>query len=88
MKKFIILTPIYNDWESLEKLLQEINFEISKWNAKVSIFVINDASDQKRPPLDQSYESIESIKIINMKINRGHARCYAAGLKFIIEKEN
>ena len=28
-----------------------------------------------------------SIKIIDMKINKGHARCNAAGLKYIFEKE-
>ena len=28
MKKFTILIPIYNDWESLEKLLDEINSSV------------------------------------------------------------
>ena len=29
MKKFIILIPIFNDWKSLEKLLNEINNNIN-----------------------------------------------------------
>ena len=41
--------------------------------------------------LDQKYLAnlgkLKSIKIINMKENRGHARCNAAGLKYIFEKE-
>ena len=27
MKKIIFLMPVYNDWESLNKLLKEIDFE-------------------------------------------------------------
>ena len=30
MKKIIILLPVYNDWESLNKVLEEINSVISK----------------------------------------------------------
>ena len=32
MKKIIILIPIYNDWESLSKLLNDINQEIENIN--------------------------------------------------------
>ena len=28
------------------------------------------------------------MKILNMKKNQGHTRCFATGLKFIAEKEN
>ena len=50
MKKIIILIPIFNDWESLKKLLIEINENIS--NLKDIIFdclVINDASNIDQP---------------------------------------
>ena len=30
MKKIVILLPVYNDWESLNKVLDEINLVISK----------------------------------------------------------
>ena len=35
MKKYIILIPIYNDRESLKKLIENINQEISIWLSKV-----------------------------------------------------
>ena len=88
MKKIVILTPIYNDWKSLLKLIEKIDFEISKWNFYVSIYIVNDASTEKRPTIDKILKNIKSIKVINMKNNLGHARCYATGLKFLIEKEN
>ena len=46
MKKYIILIPIYNDRESLTKLIDTINFEIKDLNSEISIVIINDASSQ------------------------------------------
>ena len=88
MKKFVILIPIYNDWKSLLKLVEQIDLEISEWNSNVSIFIINDASTEKKPLNELTLKNIKSIKVINMKNNSGHARCYAAGLKFLTEKED
>jgi glycosyltransferase involved in cell wall biosynthesis len=88
MKKYIILIPIYNDRESLTKLIENINSEIKDLNSEISIVVINDASSQQIIDDYQNTENINSIEIINMKENRGHARCIASGLKYIFEKKN
>jgi glycosyltransferase involved in cell wall biosynthesis len=87
MKKFIILIPIYNDRESLTKLIRDINSEIECINSEISIIVINDASSQQIIDEYQNTNNINSIEIINMKENRGHARCIASGLKYIYEKK-
>ena len=87
MKKFIILIPIYNDRESLVKLIENINLEVKDLNSEISIIVINDASSQQIIDQYQNIENINSIEIINMKENRGHARCIASGLKYINEKK-
>jgi glycosyltransferase involved in cell wall biosynthesis len=50
-------------------------------------FVINDASSQQITDEYQNTENIKSIEIIYMKENRGHARCIASGLKYILEKK-
>ena len=87
MKKYIILIPIYNDRESLTKLIENINSEIEGINSEISIIVINDASSQQIIEEYQNNKNINSIEIINMKENRGHARCIASGLKYIFEKK-
>ena len=33
MKKFIILIPLFNDWKSVSKLLNEIDLQINNWDA-------------------------------------------------------
>ena len=87
MKKYTILIPIYNDRESLTKLIENINEELNGVNAEVSILVINDASSQQIVDTYPNLENIHSFEIINMKQNRGHARCIASGLKYIYEKK-
>ena len=87
MKKYIILIPIYNDRESLTKLIEDINFEAKSLSAEISVIIINDASSQQIIDKYQNTENINSIEIVNMKENRGHTRCIASGLKYIFEKK-
>ena len=85
--KIILLIPIYNDRESLKKLIENINFEVKDLSSEISVVVINDASSQQIADTYQNLENINSFEIINMKENRGHARCIATGLKYIFEKK-
>ena len=86
MKKIYILIPIYNDWESVSKLINEVNYFIKDVNAEFSIIIVNDASNHDRGEEKKNLENIQSIKILNMKENKGHSRCIATGLKYISEK--
>ena len=85
--KIIILVPIYNDWQSASKLIEEINSKVSGLDFQFSIIIVNDASTEQQAMHVPNIENLQSIKIVNMKENRGHARCIASGLKYIFEKE-
>jgi glycosyltransferase involved in cell wall biosynthesis len=88
MKKIKILIPVYNDWESVFKLLENINLEASKIDINFSVIIVNDSSTDSKPKLSSNLDNLKSIQIIHMKENKGHARCNAAGLKYIYEKED
>jgi len=88
VKKFKILIPIYNDWKSVFKLLENIDLEIKNWNAIVSVLIINDASTEEKAITKFNFQNLETVKIINMKENRGHARCIASGLKYLSKNED
>jgi len=86
MKKIKILIPIYNDWKSAFKLLENIDKGLEAWDsdvAHISVIIVNDASTEERPVNTFNFNSLKSIQVINMKDNKGHARCNAAGLKYI-----
>jgi hypothetical protein len=85
MKKIIILIPVFNDWESLEKLIGEINENIEVFrNIDFDCLVVNDASTINQPKLTKP-NNFRSFKILNMKENKGHARCNAFGIRYIFQ---
>ena len=86
--KIKILIPLYNDWQSLLKLLENINHHVSDVDHIISIVVVNDGSTEKAPKSFPSYSKINSLKIINLKENVGHARSIATSLKFILENDD
>ena len=87
MKKIIILIPIFNDWESLSKLIKQISFHMEKLkNYQINLIIINDGSTISRPEIIIP-KNINSIKIINMKINKGHTTCIAFGFYYVTNNE-
>ena len=86
--KLKILIPVFNDWQSVFKLLEDINFNVSSLDHEISVIIINDASNHDRKKEDKNLDNISSVKILNMKTNQGHARCIATGLKYVFQKED
>ena len=87
MKKIIIIIPIFNDWDSLKQLLLEIDQVIKEIEGVfVDCLVINDASTMKTPEINKP-KNIKSLKILNMKQNKGHAKCNAFGIRYSLQKE-
>ena len=84
----LILIPVFNDFKSTSKLIQEIDVNITELDASFSIIAINDASTEEKTLESNNLNNIKSLKLINMRKNRGHARCIAVGLKYISENEN
>jgi len=83
MKKFTILIPVYNDWKSLKKLLNDINNIVKNIpNIEFKCVIINDCSLTSNSEI-KIPSNITSIKIIHMNKNRGHARCNAFGIKYL-----
>ena len=83
MKKVKILIPVYNDWESLIKLLDEINKVITDIkNTEFDCMIVNDASTIKLPEIKVP-KNIKKIEIFNMKQNKGHARCNAFAIRHL-----
>ena len=88
MKKIIILVPIFNDWDSFQKLILEINESVKDFkNFSFDCIVVNDASTNETPKLCKP-DKIHSLKILTMKKNKGHARCNAFGIRYISQNEN
>tara|TARA_A100001015_G_scaffold203446_1_gene227320 strand:- start:1146 stop:2018 length:873 start_codon:yes stop_codon:yes gene_type:complete len=87
MKKIIILIPVFNDWDSLRKLLSEINENIKLFNnISFECLIVNDASTIQPPELFKP-SNLDSVELLNMKNNKGHARCNAFGIRYIFQNK-
>ena len=87
MNNFIILTPTFNDWKSLSKLLFEIDKNIAGLKGNFRTLVINDASTLK-PKLNlKNVKQLRKIKIITLKKNLGSQKSICLGLKYLKKKK-
>ena len=85
--KIKILIPIYNDWQSVDKLINRIDSLVKEIDHEFSIIIVNDGSTENKPDNFGYSENLYSLKILNIKNNIGHARCIATGLKHIFQNE-
>ena len=83
MIKFKILMPCFNDWDSVYKLIENIDKEVSKIKAEFSIIIVNDGSNQKRPQFDIFLKNLKSVQVINVALNQGHTKSNATGIKYL-----
>ena len=87
MRKIIIMIPVFNDWDSLKQVIKEINEIIEDLkDIYFECVVINDASTINRPKLIKP-NNIDVLEILNMKENKGHARCNAFGIRYIFQNK-
>ncbi len=82
--KIIILTPVYNDWKNLSRLLKKINkvFE-TQVKTKFELVIINDCSTEKYNPKKYKSKMVDKITIISLYQNIGSQRAIAIGIKYL-----
>jgi hypothetical protein len=77
-----IITPVFNDWASLSRLVDDLDhIDVSK-DIEFSLFAIDDGSNEP-PVIDYPIETlhrIREIEIITLACNLGHQRAIAVGL--------
>ena len=87
MKNFLILTPVYNDWENLNKLLKNINNHAEENNFEFEILVINDCSKLNIKIDFKKTKNIVSLDILNLSKNIGSQRAIAIGLEYLFDNK-
>jgi glycosyltransferase involved in cell wall biosynthesis len=77
-----ILIPIFNDWDSLAKLLPEIDASLGSAGLRGHVTVVDDGSTAPRagamPP--QDYRQLDAVDVVRLRCNLGHQRALAVGM--------
>jgi polyisoprenyl-phosphate glycosyltransferase len=84
----IILMPVFNDWESVELLIQRLDERLAANNLKGDILLVNDGSTIRddRRWTERRYRAVGMIEILELSRNLGHQRAIAVGLAFAQQK--
>jgi len=88
-KRVAIITPVFNDWGSFYKLVEEIDKSLAVLPVEVTIIPIDDGSTQPYQSglfSGQKYRVIRRIEIIHLARNTGHQRAIAIGLSYFENK--
>lgn len=85
--KLIILTPVFNDWKNLDKLVARINkLFVNKIKQKFDLIIVDDHSTEKINFSKSKFRKIDNVRILKNSINLGSQRSIAIGLKYIKKK--
>jgi len=86
LRRLVIVTPVFNDWESLHQLLVEIDRTLEGTGHQVEMLVVDDCSTvpQDRPwPDGLGFGRIDCLRL---RGNMGHQRAIAIGLMTVAER--
>lgn len=81
--KLFIVTPVFNDWESLSLLLKDIDQQLKDVDVDYEVLAVND--DSPLPPGDVDLG--ERCRVLSLTCNLGHQRAIAIGLAYLAAEE-
>ena len=87
MKTYKILIPVFNDWESLLILLNNIHTLKINNLAHIKILIIDDCSSEILNKKIE-FDSFEDIQIIKNFKNIGHGKSIANGINYLSKKND
>jgi len=82
--RVVVVTPVYNDWESFRRLLIELDAIAPKLGGStLSVLAVDDGSERSVEPdrLDVTpVRQLASVEVVRLICNLGHQRAIAIGL--------
>jgi polyisoprenyl-phosphate glycosyltransferase len=81
----VIVIPVFNDWESLLKLLHSLDWVLAPTKINIEILVVDDASNTPLPSelLPDGFNVIKKIDVLELRRNLGHQRAIAIALAYV-----
>jgi glycosyltransferase involved in cell wall biosynthesis len=85
MEKILVLTPVYNDWQSFSQLLRLLDTEAVIPGVQIIVLAVNDGSSEsiQKDQIGENYQNIQKIEILNLSRNLGHQRAIAIALPYV-----
>ena len=78
--RIAIVTPVFNDWDSFQTLINDINNFAYKFKIFFKVIAVDDSSTLINYPKNLSNLKNIEVEIIRLRNNLGHQRAIAVGL--------
>lgn len=83
-----IITPVFDDWVSFQKLAGKINDHMEEAGSSAILIVVDDGSTEPQPDFEafpSQPGAIRRVEILHLARNMGHQRAIAIGLSYAEE---
>jgi len=81
--ELLIVTPVYNDWQVLRLLLQQLDAELTRANRSASVIVVDDGSETAGDLSGLTFSAIRTFEVLRLRRNLGHQRAIVVALAYI-----
>jgi len=83
--EIVVLIPVFNDWDSLVKLLPRLDSVMAARGLEADVLVVDDGStappDEIVGPV--SFVALARVDVLRLRRNLGHQRAIAVGLAYV-----
>lgn len=86
-QSLVILLPVFNDWESVRRLLPVLDHNLLASSRKARVLLVDDGSTAEPPTalIQEQLAAIGPVEILHLRRNLGHQRAIAIGLYYVQE---
>jgi glycosyltransferase involved in cell wall biosynthesis len=86
--QLVIITPVFNDWESFNTLVRDVARALTDLNCEVEIIAVDDCSSDRAPSAIAIRHPIHRVSTLRLAANMGHQRAIAIGLSSIVARND
>ncbi len=86
--RLAIVTPVFNDWESLRHLLADLAESLRERDCSVEVVAVDDCSFERAPDDFELAAPIRELRVSRLASNMGHQRAIAVGLASLVARDD
>ncbi len=81
----MILVPVFNDWDSLDKLLPKLDQVLAGHGLEADVLVVDDGSTLEPDAIvgAVAFAALARVDVLRLRRNLGHQRAIAVGLAYV-----
>lgn len=87
-RRLTVVMPVFNDWESAQILITEIEMALHDLPLEVDVVAVDDCSTVPPPERLEIAGSVRRVECVQLAGNVGHQRAIAIGLMHIAERND